>query len=176
MKNKILLAVTILLSFSAQVLGQSTLEISVLKELNLYRKSNGLQPVVYSAEITKAAKHHTQWMVSANICTHYETFDVPNIKTLKSPDDRGNYYGLLKNINSYSEICNFTKALGGNYFTATKKSDAVMGKDIIINFSKSPPHNGALLTPINPGYTVSVGISVIIVEEVAYTTIFFIEK
>jgi hypothetical protein len=176
MKNKILLAIAILLSISTQVLGQSTLETSVLKELNIYRKSKGLQPVVYSAEITKAAKHHTQWMVSANKLSHYEEFDVPGIKTLKSPDDRGNYYGLLKNVNSYEEICNFTKALDGNAFTATKKSDAVLGKDIIIKFSKSPAHNEALLTPINSGSVVSVGISVIIKDEIAYTTIYFIEK
>jgi hypothetical protein len=176
MKNKILLAITILLSISAQVTGQSTLETSVLKELNVYRKSNGLQPVVYSAEITKAAKHHTQWMVSANKLSHYEEFDVSDIKTLKSPTDRGNYYGLLKDINSYQEICSFTKALGGNPFVEIKKSDAVLGKDIIIIFSKSPAHNECMLTSISPGYAISVGISVIIVGEVAYTTIYFIEK
>ena len=176
MKNKILLAIAILLSISAQVTAQSTLETSVLKELNIYRKSKGLQPVVYSAEITKAAKHHTQWMVSANKLSHYEEFDVPGVKTLKSPDDRGNYYGLLKDINSNEEICNFTKALGGNAFTATKKSDAVLGNDIITKFSESAPHNEALLTPVNQNAVVSVGISVIIKGEIAYTTIYFIEK
>jgi hypothetical protein len=174
MKNKILLAITILLSISAQLLGQSTLETSVLVELNHYRKSKGLQPVIYSAEISKAAKHHTQWMVSADSCTHYETFSVPGIKTLKSPDDRGNYYGLLKDINSSEEICNFTKATEG--FVATKLSDAVLGKNIITKFSKSPPHKESLLTPVSPGAVVSVGISVIIKGEVAYTTIYFIEK
>ena len=176
MKNKILLAITILLSVSAQVLGQSTLETSVLKELNIYRKSKGLQPVIYSAEITKAAKHHTQWMASANMCTHYETSDVPGIKTLKSPTDRGNYYGLLKASNSYEEICSQVKAFSGNFFTATKKSGAVLGKDIIIIFSESSEHNKSLLTPISPGTVVSVGISVIIKGEIAYTTIYFIEK
>jgi uncharacterized protein YkwD len=176
MKNKILLAIAILLSVSTQVLGQSTLETSVLKELNHYRDSLGLKPVVYSAEITKAAKHHTQWMASANVCTHYETSDVPGIKTLKSPDDRGNYYGLLKAVNSYEEICSQVKAFSGNFFTATKKSDAVLGKDIIIIFSESSEHNKSLLTPISPGTVVSVGISVIIKGEIAYTTIYFIEK
>ena len=176
MKNKILLAIAILLSISAQVTAQSTLETSVLKELNIYRKSKGLQPVVYSAEIARAAKHHTQWMVSANKLSHYEEFNVPGIKTLKSPTDRGNYYGLLKDVNRYEEICSFTKALGGNFFAATKKSDDVLGKDIIIIFSESNEHNKSLLTPISPGTVVSVGISVIIKGEIAYTTIYFIEK
>lgn len=161
---------------NVELIAQTTLETSVLKELNVYRKSKGLQPVVYSAEITKAAKHHTQWMVSANKLSHYEEFDVPGTKTLKSPTDRGNYYGLLKNINSYEEICSFTKALGGNFFTATQKSDAVLGNDIIILFSESLEHNKSLLTPVNSGTVVSVGISVIIKGEIAYTTIYFIEK
>lgn len=176
MKNKIIIAIAILLSVSTPVLSQTALETSVLKELNHYRDSLGLQPVLYSVEVTKAAKHHTQWMVATNTCDHYETSNAPGIKTLYSPIDRGNFFGFLKNAKCKGEICSFTKAFDGNFFTATKKSDSVLGKDIIIRFSESPEHNKSLLTRVNTGAKVSVGISVITKGEVAYTTIYFIEK
>ena len=174
MKNKIIIAIAILLSIPASVLAQTALETAVLKELNHYRDSLGLKPVVYSAEVTKAAKHHTQWMAATNTCSHYETSEVKGIKKLYSPEDRGNFYGLLKNTNSSEEICNWTKSTGG--FSGSKKSDPALGKDIIISFSKSPEHNESLLTPVSTGATISVGISVSIKGEVAYTTIYFIEK
>ena len=98
-----------------------------------------------------------------------------DINTLYSPQDMGNFYSLLKNINSLEEIFSFTKELGGNFFTVTKKSDVLLEKNIIIRFSYSSPHNEALLNPANNGSTISVGISVIIKSEVAYTTIFFIK-
>jgi len=173
MNKKIL--ITILSLITIEVLSQTVLEKAVIKELNLYRKANQLEPVVYSAAITKAAKHHTQWMVATNLCSHDETSDVAGIKTLYSPEDRGNFFGLLNNINSLEEICNQTKSFEGNIFNATKKSDAKLGKDIIIKFSKSSPHNQALLAPVNNGSYIRAGISVIIKGEIAYTTIFFIE-
>jgi hypothetical protein len=114
-------------------------------------------------------------MVATNLCSHYETSDVTSIKTLYSPEDRGKFFGLVNNINSFEEICNETKSFEGNLFNATKKSDATLGKDIIIKFSKSPPHNQTLLAPVNNGSYIKAGISVIIKGEIAYTTIIFID-
>ena len=173
MKNNIFIAILSLIT--TQVIGQTSLEKAVLTELNLYRKAHHLKPVFYSTEIAKASKHHTRWMVATNLCSHYETTDVAGVKTLYSPEDRGSFYGLLKNINGWEEICSHTKAVEGNFITPTKKSDAVLGKDIIMRFSKSPPHNESLLTPGNEASEIRVGISVIIKGAVAYTTIFFLE-
>lgn len=173
MSNKIYIAIFLIIT--TNLFCQTALEKSVLKEINLYRKINKLEPVVYSAAITKAAKHHTQWMVATNLCSHYETSDVTGIKTLYSPEDRGKFFGLVNNINSFEEICNETKSFEGNLFNATKKSDATLGKDIIIKFSTSPPHNQTLLAPVNNGSYIKAGISVIIKGEIAYTTIIFIE-
>lgn len=175
MKNRIIIAIAILLSMPASVLAQTALETAVLNELNSFRKANKLQPVVYSAEVTKAAKHHTQWMAATNTCSHYETSEVPGIKKLYSPEDRGNFYGLLKNINSSEEICNWTKSTEG--FAGSKKNDTELAKDVISNFAASTKgHRESLLSPVSPGDTISVGISVSIKGEVAYTTIYFIEK
>jgi uncharacterized protein YkwD len=173
MRHKIYIALFLIIT--TNLFSQTDLEKVVLKELNLYRNANQLKPVVYSTAITKAAKHHTRWMVATNLCSHYETSDVTGIKTLYSPEDRGKFFGLVNNINSLEEICNETKSFEGNLFNATKKSDAKLGKDIIIKFSKSPPHNQTLLAPVNNGSYIRAGISVIIKGEIAYTTIFFIE-
>jgi hypothetical protein len=173
MKNNIFIAILSLIT--TQVIGQTSLEKAVLTELNLYRKTHNLQPVFHSTDIAKASKHHTRWMVATNLCSHYETTDVVGFKTLYSPEDRGTFYGLFKNINGWEEICSHTKAVEGNFITPTIKRDAVLGKDIIIKFSKSPPHNESLLTPGNEGSEIRVGISVIIKGAVAYTTIFFLE-
>jgi hypothetical protein len=173
MKNNIFIAILSLIN--TQVIAQTSLEKAVLTELNLYRKTHNLQPVFHSTDIAKASKHHTRWMVATNLCSHYETTDVEGFKTLYSPEDRGTFYGLFKDINGWEEICSHTKAVEGNFIDPTKKRDAVLGKDIIIRFSKSPPHNESLLTPGNEGSEIRVGISVIIKGAVAYTTIFFIE-
>jgi hypothetical protein len=114
-------------------------------------------------------------MAATNTCSHYETSEAQGIKKLYSPEDRGNFYGLLKDINSSEEICNWTKSTSG--FSESKKSDSTLGKDIISNFAASTKgHRESLLSPVSPGATVRVGISVSIKGEVAYTTIYFIEK
>lgn len=197
MKNRILIAIAILLSASTSVLGQTALEKSVLKELNRYRDSLGLRPVIYSVNVSKASSHHTQWMSKVNfdrmkkmmevddgteaMDAHLETIDVPNFKELKTPEERGNFYGVTDDISSQWEICNITPANSGNYFVPTQTPDNILAKNIINKFSNSPDHKR--LMEIN-ATSAHVGIGVIIKDvivngqscKIAYTTIYFIEK
>lgn len=193
MKKLIILLSLILIQ--GELVAQTNLEKLVLKELNEYRKTNTLKPVTYSDSISKAAKHHTIWMSMVGFTrinkmmlsdpalgkdSHYESVDVPNFKELLTPEDRGEFYGILNNISSHWEICNMTKADGGNYFIPAQATDDVIAKSIITKFSKSPSHDqGMKMDAI-----AKVGISVIIKSElingesckIAYTTIYFVEK
>lgn len=179
--------------------AQTNLEKLVLKELNAYRKLNKLKPVKYSDTVNKAAYHHTQWMsrVSFNkmkqimevddgseqMDAHTETIDIPNFKELKTPEDRGKEFGIIRESTNYTlgEICNMSNANGGNYFTASQKSDDMLAKDIITKFSKSPGHDAVMRLDLDNCY---VGICVIVKSviiggqenKIAYTTIYFIEK
>lgn len=197
MKNRIFIAIAILLSVTTSVLGQTVLEKAVLKELNHYRDSLGLHPVIYSVNASKAASHHTQWMSKVNfdkikkmmevddgseaMDAHLETIDIPDFKELKTQEDRGNFYGATNDISSQWEICNITSANSGNYFVPTQTQDNVLAKNIINKFSNSPGHK--LLMEIN-ATGAYVGIGVIVKEvvmngqsdKIAYTTIYFIEK
>jgi hypothetical protein len=197
MKNRIIIAIAILLSIPASVLAQTVLEKAVLKELNHYRDSLGLHPVIYSANVSKAASHHTQWMSKVNfdkikkmmevddgseaMDAHLETIDIPDFKELKTPEDRGNFYRVTNDISSQWEICNITSANGGNYFVRTQTPDSMLAKNIINKFLNSPGHK--LLMGINAAGAY-VGIGVIVKDvvingqsyKIAYTTIYFIEK
>lgn len=197
MKNRIIIAIAILLSVSTPILGQTALETFVLKELNAYRKLNKLAPVIYSGNVSKAAVHHTQWMSGVNfdkmkkimeidddseaMSAHVETIDVPNFKELKTLEDRGNFYGVISDITSQWEICNMTPANTGNYFISSQTPDDVLAKDIIKQFSQSPGHDMAMKIDAKSAYA---GIGVIVKEvvingqsyKIAYTTIYFIEK
>lgn len=170
--------------------AQSKLELEVLKALNHYRKVNYLAPVNISDALQKAANHHNQWMslVEFSVLTqlmtngnedglgaHYETIDVPNFKELFSPKERGEFYGALHDILSYSEICSITKAVDTkNPISPKFLSEERLAHEIIIKFSSSSDHNEEILQNIDNNSQIFVGISVITKNEIAYTTIFFV--
>lgn len=179
--------------------AQTNLENMVLKELNSYRKLNKIKPVIYSDTVSKASYHHTQWMSkisfnkikqimeidddSEEMDAHTETIDVPNFKELKTPEERGKYFGIIKPNTNYTlgEICNITSANSGNYFIQSQKNDAVLAKDIITKFSKSSGHAEVMRLDLDKCY---VGICAIVrniimnghENKIAYCTIYFIER
>jgi hypothetical protein len=192
---KKLILFLLLALIQTELTAQTNLEKLVLKELNTYRKLNKLKPVAYSDSITRASKHHTLWMSMVGFTkinemmlsdpaldsdSHYESVNVPDFNELRTPEDRGNFYGILNDISSYWEICNMTKADAGNYFVASQVTDDILAKNIISKFSKSPDHDQAMKLDA----IARVGISVIVKNElingqsyrIAYTTIYFVEK
>lgn len=165
-----------------QSYSQSNLEVLVLKELNAFRKLhnnklNEIRPVNYSVEISKAASHHAKWMAIADICTHYETIDLPNFKELFAPDDRGDFYNILNDIYFFSEICNISIAKVSKFPHENYKPNEVLAKDIIMQFAASKKgHREGMLTAVSADQIINVGISTIIKGTKAYTTIFFVVK
>lgn len=174
MKNLIII---ILFVHSYILSAQTSLEKAVLLELNTYRKSYGLQPAVINLQVSKAAKYHTSWMVKSGVCSHFENVDVPGFTEISGPEDRGNHFGILNDIISYSEICNFAKANDPTSPIVEKPlSDVQLAKEIIRRFSTSPGHNDAMVQQINQGSVLHVGIGVTVYNGMAYTTIYFVEK
>ena len=196
--KKIILFLLLLALAQNDLYAQTNLEKLVLKELNAYRKLNKLKPVFYSDTVSKASYHHTQWMSRVNfdrmklimeiddeseeMDAHTETIDVPNFKEIKTPEDRGRAFGIIKENTNYTlgEICNLTSANGGNYFIVSQKTDDILAKDIISKFSKSPGHDEVMRLDLDK---CKVGICVIVKDviidgkedKIAYTTIYFIE-
>lgn len=197
MKKLILFLLLALVQY--ELYAQTNLEKLVLKELNAYRKLNKLKPVKISDTVNKAAYHHTQWMSkvsfskmkqimeiddeSEEMDAHTETIDVPNFKEIKTPEDRGRAFGIIKENTNYTlgEICNMTLSNSGNYFLSSQTPDDILAKNIISKFSKSPGHDQIMKLDLDNCY---VGICVIIKSvvvngqenKIAYTTIYFIEK
>lgn len=186
---------TIVLFFflsSANLYSQSNLEVEVLKALNHYRARYNLSPVKISQNLQNVSNHHSLWMSKVGFSalnhlmtignkeeldSHYETIDIPNFKEIFSPKDRGEFYGALENITNYSEVCSMTKSVDSkNPFFLKKIPDNELAKNIIVKFSNSIEHNEVMLQNTNLNSQLLVGISVIVDKDIAYTTIFFVEK
>jgi uncharacterized protein YkwD len=170
--------ITIILFFcSCNLFAQTNLEKAVLVELNSYRKTNNLPAATMSLQVGKAAKYHTSWMVKSGVCSHFENVDVPGFTEIEGPEERGKHFGILNDIISYSEICNFAKSNDpSSPIVERPLSDTELAKEIIRRFSTSPGHNDAMIQQINSGSVLQVGIGVMVHNGTAYTTIYFVEK
>ena len=180
------LVLVILSLVSTLTFAQTSLDNLVLTELNRYRQSKGLKPATLDPSAYRAANHHTLWMSKVGYTTmnqimsygnsegydsHYETVDVPSFTEIFSPDDRASKFIPLKNLESLSEICNMARATdASNPIVVKNLSEAQLAKGIIEKFSQSPEHEEELR---QPGSTVKAGVSVIVKDGIAYTTIFF---
>jgi uncharacterized protein YkwD len=95
--SKIASLLTIICSFSAsfQSLAQSDDEAALLKEINSYRKSNGLSVLSWDTNMHKMAHHHAKYLSIINAhpygkstLTHTEEIDIEGFEELKTIDDR----------------------------------------------------------------------------------------
>jgi len=174
MKN---LLIIILFVNSYILSAQTSLEKAVLAELNAYRKENNLPPAIMNPQVNNAAKYHTTWMVKSGICSHFEDNDVPGFTEIYGPQERGKHFGILDDVLSSSEICNFTRANDASSPIVERPlPESQLAKDIIKRFSTSPGHNDAMIQEINDGSVLQIGIGVMVHNGMAYTTIYFVEK
>ena len=174
MKNLIII---ILFVHSYILSAQTTLEKAVLTELNIYRKSHNLPSATLDLQVSKAAKYHTSWMVKSGVCSHFENVDVPGFTEIDGPEERGKHFGILNDIISFSEICNFSRSNDASSPIVERPlSDVELAKDIIKRFYTSPEHNETMIQEINKGSILQVGIGVMVYNGMSYTTIYFVEK
>jgi uncharacterized protein YkwD len=169
--KKVLLLSFIFLSNS--LYSQTKLEKLVVDEVNAFRTKLCLDSVYYSKDLSKASKHHAEWMLKSGIFSHEETKNVQGIKTLRNIQDRfkeycmrpwndGTYFlGSNENI----QIC-FTSKWDTDKQGWVKIPLKEVAKDIVANFEKSPGHKENMMYQVNPrNLRAFIGISVVSTKE-----------
>ena len=159
MKKVILLIVSILISFSNSY-SQTALETEFVKQLNVYRKQNGLGPVKYDAEVSKVALYHSNYLVECSKVNHIEhsdklphdeQFDIKNFKEMNF--DLRVAMAPNKNIWGEIQIQSNASNQGGSI------TDVVKG--IIKTFDGSAKHKEIMLCEDLGKFTNIVGVSII---------------
>ena len=151
------------------LLAQTSLEMSVLKALNEYRKSKSLTILPYDSIASAASRHHSNWACKANKGGHIENVDVANFLELPLMEDRNKYF----KVNMFCEIVTgvSTEKFSG-FFTEEE-----IAKQAIKNFAGSPAgHDAAMRMEIRDGDLVKGAIGVSRCNGgIAYVTINFTE-
>ena len=146
-----------LLCLPINLYSQTKLEKLIVDEVNAFRTKLCLDSVYYSKDLSKATKHHAEWMAKSGIFSHEETKTVPGIKTLRNLQDRfkeycmrpwndGTYFlGSNENI----QIC-FTSKWDTNKQGWVKIPLEELAKNIVKNFEDSPGHKENMMYRVNP--------------------------
>lgn len=163
MKKLIILA----LAFPSFLLGQSSLESKVLKELNKYRSQSSLRSLPYDAKASAASRHHSSWISLSGISGHVESKDVPNFQELKSLEDRNSFF----KVEMFSEI---VTVIPSNSFSGIPLSEDVIAESAIKNFASSPKHDEIMKMFIREGIPVGIAVGVIRGKDLAAVTINFV--
>jgi hypothetical protein len=163
MKKLIILA----LAFPSFLLGQSSLESKVLKELNKYRSQSSLRSLPYDAKASAASRHHSSWIILSGIISHVENKDVQNFQELKSIEDRNSFF----KVEMFSEI---VTVLPANSFSGIPLSDDVIAESAIKSFASSPKHDEIMKMFIREGIPVGVSVGVVRGKDLVAVTINFV--
>lgn len=162
MKKLIILA----LAFPSFLLGQSSLESKVLKELNKYRSQFDLRSLPYDAKASAAARHHSSWISLSGIISHVESKDVQNFQELKTLEDRNNFFKV-------DMFCEIVTVVPSDGFASPLTEDQI-AQSVIKSFASSPGHNEAMKMFIKEGIPVGVAVGVVRGKDLAAVTINFV--
>ena len=147
------------------LLGQTSLDLKILKELNEYRKLNGLVALSYDPISSSASRYHSKWMNLSGEVSHDENKDVQGFKEIVTLEDRNEFF----KVNMFAEIVTFCEI---SDFSGPLTEDQI-AKRIIQIFSKSPKHDEIMKMFIREGVPVGVGIGVVKGKEFLAVTINF---
>lgn len=67
--------------------------VDIIKEINLFRSSQGLGPAIASTNHNKAAQLQAEWIAQTGIYSHLQTKPLPGKPLLKNSWDRGDWVG-----------------------------------------------------------------------------------
>ena len=148
MKKLIILA----LAFPSFLLGQSSLESKVLKELNKYRSQFDLRSLPYDAKASAASRYHSSWISLSEIVSHVESKDVQNFQELRTIQDRNNFFKV-------DMFCEIVTVVPSNGFASPLTEDQI-AQSVIKSFASSPGHNEAMKMFIREGVPVGVAVGV----------------
>ena len=158
--KKIISLIALLFLITGISYSQSSLEAEFIKQLNAYRKQNGLNPVKYDADVSKVALYHTNYLVACSKANHVvhndklphdEQFDIKDYKEMNF-DLRAAMYPD-KNIWGEIQIQSSPSKQGSSI------SEIVKG--MINTFDASPKHKEIMLCEDLPKFTNIVGVSIV---------------
>ncbi|MBI4930016.1 MAG: CAP domain-containing protein [Bacteroidetes bacterium] len=143
MKQKLTI---LLLLTSLFVAAQTKLDSLVFQKINEYRIAKGLNALVWSSSLYKAAQHHSEYLVKLNrqlksdvtlnfIIGHFENQKVDGILSMSFEERINKFY---RNSNA-SECVAFFGMLKNNFEKGANS--------IIYIWKRSPQHNAILLEP-----------------------------
>ena len=129
--------------------SQTTLELAVIKELNLYRKKHGLVALTYDAKSSEMARYHAIYLKTMNELgyssldysseqQHDEGIDLPDFKEMTF-EERARQVLPIRWVSEILIQCSLKR-----------KNDQETAKAIINAFHNSPGHRKAMQFSINP--------------------------
>ncbi len=133
-----ILALTIGISASAQPTSEQ-----IVKEINNFRATQGLGPVILKSGQSQAAKLHANWIAQTGIYDHVQTRAIPGQPLLKMSWDRGDYVGVT--------------VVAENLFELPKAATA---KQIVDGWINSPGHRANMLYQVPAELECQVGIAI----------------
>lgn len=105
----ILLILLTVSSFITNAFNSLELNYKMLKAINEYRVSNGLDTLKYDLICDSAAVYHSEYLSKSGLLTHEQYFDVDEFDELDSLNHRFNKAGLLEYNVIGENICVLTE-------------------------------------------------------------------
>lgn len=116
----------------------------IVKEINLFRKTQGLAPAILVQGQSQAAQLQADWISQTDLSGHIQTRAANGKPLLKAPWDRGNYVGV--------------SVVAENIFTSHITFSA---KDIVEGWINSPGHRTNMLYSVPPEIQCQIGVAVV---------------
>lgn len=149
MKKAILAAVFTILSVTAIC---QTIEQAFVEKLNQVRKERNLPEFVRANQFDSAAKVQSQWMVKTVTLSHVQTIEVPGMKLLPYPLDRGKEYG--------AEVLSENLILAVQYKNMGEIDSVSVGHSIFDVWYESKSHLQNMLVNYGSSVVSTVGIAI----------------
>jgi hypothetical protein len=116
----------------------------ILKEINTFRKGQGLTQAILKPGQCKAAQLQAEWIATTGINEHIQTQPVNGKPLLKMPWDRGDFYGVT--------------VVAENLFEVPK---SITAKQVVDGWINSPGHKLNMMYGVPSELECHVGIAIV---------------
>lgn len=134
---KAIISILLLLSIHAKAFNEFELNSKLLRAINEYRISNGLDTLEYDSICNNAAIHHSNYLSKLGILTHDELLDVDSFNEIDTLENR--FIGLTESYIVGENIMLISD-------TASRSLDNIV-KVTMNGWKNSKEHNDLLLDP-----------------------------
>jgi uncharacterized protein YkwD len=134
-----ILALTVGISAQAQPTADQ-----IAKEINIFRKSQGLTQAVLKPGQCKAAQLQAEWIATTSICEHIQTKAANGKPLLSKPWDRGDFVGVT--------------VVAENIFEVPKETTATQ---VVAGWIASPGHRANMVYGVPAEIECQLGIAVV---------------